>query len=432
MCVFGVPGVGWACRWRIQQAAPPPFAPPAHACTVSRRLRHFAGLHRIGGLCPDASRDVAPPGAARTYRGNHGRGAVVPQPAPSRAAGCTRRPSTPSGALLADLYHDRAYGGLFRSADGGQSWKRLASDVGASDYAVVPSPGGARLCVSNRSVQCSDDDGLTFGAPLLDPATLGLGAGSVASLDVDDAGRLWALYGLYAGTTISGAVLRSLDGGATWARVYDLSINDQALSYSDLAAAAGVAVATSDAHVRSDDGGETWTTLGDVLDSPYPTRSLAWDAGRHAADEQLLGRVPLDGPRRQLDAGRRFRAAVLDLRPGARRRRRGDGLHHVRRLPLDRRRADVPAGRRRRRLLGVRRRRPRRRADRRRRLRRRLPPARARRAVSPGPSPASTRSRSSASPRRADGCGRWASTAPTRRPTAARRGRACRACRTTR
>lgn len=187
--------------------------------------------------------------------------------------------ATPSGGIIAYVYHDRSGGGLYRSDDGGRTWAPGPAGVAASDWAVTTGPSGPVVCAAAQSVRCSSDDGRTFAAAMLAPAAFGLGAGRVSSLAADDAGALFALYSLDDPSVSSGAILRSRDAGATWARALDLPPFSQGASgRADIGAGPSVVFAAPTRTLRSDDGGDSWADAGPIYDAPYPAVSLEWTA----------------------------------------------------------------------------------------------------------------------------------------------------------
>jgi photosystem II stability/assembly factor-like uncharacterized protein len=194
-------------------------------------------------------------------------GPMTPLPhAVARLAVCRERPQV---AYLA------AYeGGMWRSDDGGETWRQLRSYPVEHAHSVVVDPhdpaivyvgsepaaifhshdGGAtwQECESFRAVPESKH--WHFFAPRhAHVRDLAMAA--------DDAQRL------YAGLEVGG-VVRSTDGGATWQQLHGPYEDVHSLSVTP-ARAQTLYAATARQPWRSDDGGETWTAIGHGLPHRY-------------------------------------------------------------------------------------------------------------------------------------------------------------------
>jgi photosystem II stability/assembly factor-like uncharacterized protein len=194
-------------------------------------------------------------------------GPMTPLPhAVARLAVCRERPQV---AYLA------AYeGGMWRSDDGGETWRQLRSYPVEHAHSVVVDPhdpaivyvgsepaaifhshdGGAtwQECESFRAVPESKH--WHFFAPRhAHVRDLAMAA--------DDAQRL------YAGLEVGG-VVRSTDGGATWQQLHGPYEDVHSLSVTP-ARAQTLYAATARQPWRSDDGGETWTAIGAGLPHRY-------------------------------------------------------------------------------------------------------------------------------------------------------------------
>lgn len=105
--------------------------------------------------------------------------------------------------------------GLVRSRDGGETWSRVAADLGpVAGVAVAPDDPRRLLAYSRtRGMLRSENSGQTWR-----PATAGMALGVrdyVFGLAFDTAGGTARVFA----ATVGGTVYRSVDGGASWERV---------------------------------------------------------------------------------------------------------------------------------------------------------------------------------------------------------------------
>jgi photosystem II stability/assembly factor-like uncharacterized protein len=153
--------------------------------------------------------------------------------------------------------------GLYRSADGGESWT-AASGLGAATrtYAILPLDRRVVFWATNDGLKRSDDGGLSFA-----PATLGDQAG----------GQVWSLQAfdrlnlvcsrLNAGT---GEIWYSGDGGITWGLADILGVNPGRITLATTPASATLGWGLAQAKglpsmagglLRTLDKGRTWTFI---------------------------------------------------------------------------------------------------------------------------------------------------------------------------
>jgi photosystem II stability/assembly factor-like uncharacterized protein len=151
------------------------------------------------------------------------------------------------GALLAATFG----AGVYRSADGGQTWS--ASGAGLVNTpvqaVVVDSADGALFAAGPAGIDRSFDGGATW-----------------QRLPVSNLGTFAALAGapsdprtLYAALTAPSQIVRSTEGGGNaWQVVASLAASSLAVSLTDPST---VFAATAGGLMRSTDGGATWTTV---------------------------------------------------------------------------------------------------------------------------------------------------------------------------
>jgi photosystem II stability/assembly factor-like uncharacterized protein len=151
-----------------------------------------------------------------------------------------------------------------RSDDGGTTFARLAWT--ASDEAcpapivtlAFPSDRRGYLVLADGTVLRSDDGGATWAATAPGPAP----DPSAAAFSGPDAGVV---------TTATGLVYRTADAGVSWTLVHVSSRGLRGVSFSD--AAGGFAVGEGSLVLRTLDGGRTWTERGGEL--PVTLTSIA-------------------------------------------------------------------------------------------------------------------------------------------------------------
>ncbi len=143
--------------------------------------------------------------------------------------------------------------GLFRSADGSRTWRRLEGDA-PRDVTALAAAGGEPETLYVASVRSgvlkTTDGGRSFTR-----AAAGLGAGPVLSLAVDPAAR----QTVYAG--LDGGLYKTTDGGRTWSRLPFPGANAVALAVSPARPNVLLAITVKDRQglvFRSEDGGASW------------------------------------------------------------------------------------------------------------------------------------------------------------------------------
>jgi photosystem II stability/assembly factor-like uncharacterized protein len=165
-------------------------------------------------------------------------------------------------------------GGMWRSDDGGGTWRQLPAYPVAHAHSVVVDPhdpslvyvgsepaaifqsrdGGETWCECEGFRAVPESKGWHFFAPRqAHVRDLTMGA--------DDPQRL------YAGLEVGG-VVRSTDGGATWQQLQGPYEDVHSLSVTP-AQASTLYAATARQPWRSDDGGDTWTAIGHGLPHRY-------------------------------------------------------------------------------------------------------------------------------------------------------------------
>ncbi len=161
--------------------------------------------------------------------------------------GFAMRPNDPSQLLAFVVGH-----GLFRSTDGGRTWRRLEGEVPRDVTALAAGSEPETLYVASvrSGVLKTTDGGRTFTR-----AAGGLGAGPVLSLAVDPAAR----QTVYAG--LDGGLYKTTDGGQTWRRLPFPGANAVALAVSPARPNVLLAITVKDRQglvFRSEDGGAGW------------------------------------------------------------------------------------------------------------------------------------------------------------------------------
>ncbi|HWP35514.1 MAG TPA: hypothetical protein VNM66_07955, partial [Thermodesulfobacteriota bacterium] len=147
--------------------------------------------------------------------------------------------------------------GLFRSEDGGRTWRRPGGELPADVTALAAAGGSPEVLYAGSlrfGVLRSADGGRTWV-----PATTGLASRRVFALAVDPAARRTVYAGLDDG------LYRSDDGGASWGKLPYPGRNAVALAVSPLRPGVLLAIAVDDRQglvFRSEDGGASWGRAG--------------------------------------------------------------------------------------------------------------------------------------------------------------------------
>lgn len=172
------------------------------------------------------------------------------------------------------------FGGVARTTDGGASWIQVNQGL-PNDYVLAVAQDPAAPETLFASVQGGVFKSINGGTTWL-PANQGLPASFVVTFAVDPANPRT----IYAGTD-GGGVFKSEDAGATWsARNSGLSQRSiRTLVVRPGAGArllAGAAVSGGAGVFGSDDGGNTWSARGNGLPSGWNVSSIAFDP--HSGD----------------------------------------------------------------------------------------------------------------------------------------------------
>lgn len=198
-------------------------------------------------------------------------------------------PNRVFAAVLGHPYGPNPQRGIFRSTDGGKTWTRVLfvnDRTGGSDVVIDPrNPQIVYACLWQETLGPWEDDnsydgtdgGLyksTDGGTTWKKLTRGMPANLVqinVAIAPDDPSRLYATYS----TTVTNVydtgsgdgVLRSDDAGATWRRITNDPRPAMKIGGGDLSVPVvdpqnpDVVYVTSIVTVRSDDGGKTWISL---------------------------------------------------------------------------------------------------------------------------------------------------------------------------
>jgi photosystem II stability/assembly factor-like uncharacterized protein len=198
-------------------------------------------------------------------------------------------PTTPT-----TLYAATDYGGVYKSEDGGTTWRYLrgSRELEEGFLAIAPTT-PATLYVYGRGVYKSADGGETWRA-----VNRGLGLIWVSALSIDPTNPRV----VFAGTR--NGVYKSTDGGESWRAVNrGLELGEgnwvSALSV-DPTNPRVVFAGTRNGVYKSDDGGETWGRI-----STWRANALSIDP----ANPQVIVAAVSDGVLRSADGGETWRSA---------------------------------------------------------------------------------------------------------------------------
>jgi photosystem II stability/assembly factor-like uncharacterized protein len=143
--------------------------------------------------------------------------------------------------------------GIFRSADGGRTWRRLEGEAPRDVTALAAGAGEPETLyvgTARSGVVKTADGGRSFTR-----VASGLGSGPVLALAVDPAAR----QTLYAG--LEGGLYKTTDGGAAWSRLPFPGDNAVALAVSRVRPNVLLAITVKNRQgqvFRSENGGATW------------------------------------------------------------------------------------------------------------------------------------------------------------------------------
>jgi photosystem II stability/assembly factor-like uncharacterized protein len=202
-------------------------------------------------------------------------------------------PTTPT-----TLYAATRYGGVYKSEDGGATWRYLrGSGFGGRSLAIAPTTPSHAVFLWRGGVYKSADGGETWRA-----VNRGLELGEtkwVSALSIDPTNPRV----VFAGTDTG--VYKSTDGGESWRAVnrgLELEERNWVSALSVDPTNPRVVFAGTDTGVyKSDDGGETWTSTG--------LNEKVWDVFIDPANPQVLVARTDKGVIRSADGGETWRAA---------------------------------------------------------------------------------------------------------------------------
>jgi photosystem II stability/assembly factor-like uncharacterized protein len=280
---------------------------------------------------------------------------VIPGSSGGQARALAVAPSRPQilyvgGWYTTDRYHD----GLFKSVDGGTTWKEITGAIEEEPKAIAVDPADFdRVYVgTDAGVFTSSDGGASWakaaGIPgatalIIDPANrAAIYAGNGAALyRSTDAGAHWTAlpstaYGSVACLSLSsgrmlygasGGLYRSGDGGATWTASHAgiRAARMEAPAVSDAAPGTLYGIVPSQGLMKSSDDGATWSKLPDFKRSRGVTRivlhptnpKIMYSLGTGPFVPPAVGAGPLPSVYRTVDGGstweRVLTAKVSDL-----------------------------------------------------------------------------------------------------------------------
>ena len=165
------------------------------------------------------------------------------------------------GALVVQGFLPGTEGGsgLWRSADGGQSWARVSETSADYLWRAAAGPHTAALFAAEPLLRRSTDGGLTWAAAAV-PSPSPSSYDAFLALPAGAAGEGALLVACIFG------VMRSADGGATWLPTPIYGVNEYSGRSLAGLGGGGVVAAMSVGGVvfRSRDGGRTWSEVGSV------------------------------------------------------------------------------------------------------------------------------------------------------------------------
>jgi photosystem II stability/assembly factor-like uncharacterized protein len=186
---------------------------------------------------------------------------------------CTHIVLDPDSPVEGRTLYVCAFGsGVFKSTDGGQSWQKANSGLGQNlnAWRITRLPDGTLFLQVSRGRQADGRtvlDGVLYrsddGAASWQPVALPAGVNAPNDLVFDPADQQVLYLSCWPqpleGEERGGGLLRSVDGGSTWKRVFR---QDAHVYASALDKAGTLFIATFDnAAFRSDDAGESWQRL---------------------------------------------------------------------------------------------------------------------------------------------------------------------------